>query len=240
VTGAAVAAVRERIARAAARAGRRAEEVTLVAVGKTFPAALLAQAFAAGVRDLGENRVQEAIPKIEALAHLRPQGLRWHLVGHLQSNKARRAAVLFDLIHSVDSVDLANRLDRAAADAGRTLPVLVQVELGGEATKSGLAEVQLLPTLEATRGLPHLRVNGLMTIPPPSEDPEGSRPFFRRLRELRDQAAAKGLLRGSELSMGMSGDFEVAVEEGATLVRVGSSLFGERATINAVSGEVVS
>jgi pyridoxal phosphate enzyme (YggS family) len=224
----AVAAVRERIARAAARAGRPPDDVTLVAVSKTHPPTLIARAFAAGVRDFGENKVQEAAPKIEALADLRARGLRWHLVGHLQSNKARRALDLFDRIHSVDRAELAVRLDRIAGEAGRTLPVLVQVAMGGEETKSGVGEADLLTLLEALRGLAHLRVEGLMTLPPPAADPEAVRPCFRRLREWRERAAAAGLLQGSQLSMGMSGDFEVAVEEGATLVRVGTAIFGER------------
>jgi PLP dependent protein len=224
----AIAAVRERITRAAARAGRPPDDVTLVAITKTHPPALVAQAFAAGLRDFGENKVQEAASKIEALADLRARGLRWHLVGHLQSNKARRALDLFDQVHSVDSADLGVRLDRIAGERGRALPVLVQVAMGGEATKSGIAESALLPLLEALRALTHLRVQGLMTLPPPADDSETMRPYFRRLREWRDRATARGLLQGAELSMGMSGDFEVAIEEGATLVRVGTAIFGER------------
>jgi pyridoxal phosphate enzyme (YggS family) len=223
-----VAAVRERIARAAARGGRRPQDVTLVAVSKTFPAEAVREAFAAGIHDFGENRVQEAEAKIAAGSDLRPQGLRWHLVGHLQSNKARRAAQLFDRIHSVDEIELGRRLDRIAAELGKALPVLVEVDLAGEATKSGLPEAELLPALEALRALGGLRVEGLMVIPPYEEDPERVRPFFVRLRQLRDRALAAGLLAGSELSMGMSHDFEVAIEEGATMVRVGTALFGER------------
>jgi pyridoxal phosphate enzyme (YggS family) len=221
----AVAAVRQRIARAAARAGRSPDSVTLVAVTKTHPPAAVAEALAAGVHDFGENKVQEAEAKIAALPG---QPIRWHLLGHLQSNKARRAAQLFDSIQSVDSASLASRLDRAAGEAGRTLSVLVQVELGGEATKSGLEEDELMPALEALRPLAHLSVRGLMTLPPPAEDPDQMRPYFRRLRALRDQARGAGLLAGDELSMGMSGDFEVAIEEGATIVRVGTAIFGER------------
>ena len=223
-----VAAVRERIARAAERAGRRPEQVTLVAVSKTFPAEAVRAAAAAGVRDFGENRVQEAEPKIEALADLREAGLRWHLIGHLQSNKGKKAVALFDRIHSLDGVELAQRLDRLAAEAGRTARALVQVDLAGEATKHGVPEAELLPALEALRGLSSLRVEGLMLLPPYFEDPEHARPFFRRLRGLGERAAAAGLLSGAELSMGMSHDFEVAIEEGATLVRVGTALFGER------------
>lgn len=225
---AAVAVVRERIRRAAARAGRSPDEVTLVAVSKTHPPGAIRAAFAAGVHDFGENKVQEALPKIEELAALREQGLRWHLVGHLQSNKARRAAAVFDRIHSIDSAGVAARLDRAAAEAGVIVPILLQVELAGEESKSGLTESAVLPALEAARSLAHVKVTGLMTLPPYAEDPERTRPYFRRLRALRDWAAERGLLHGGELSMGMSGDFEVAIEEGATLVRVGTAIFGER------------
>ena len=224
----AVSAVRERIARAAARAGRSTDEITLVAVSKTHPPDAVRAAYDAGVRDFGENKVQEAIPKIEALGPLRAQGLRWHLVGHLQSNKARRAVPLFERIHSVDSAGLAQRIDREAAEAGVPCSVLVQVELAGEASKNGLSESAVLPALEATRPLHHVRVVGLMILPPYADDPERMRPYFRRLRALRDFALERGLLQGRELSMGMSGDYEVAIEEGATLVRVGTAIFGAR------------
>jgi pyridoxal phosphate enzyme (YggS family) len=223
-----VAAVRERIARAAARASRPTESVTLLAVSKTFPAEAVREAFVAGVREFGENRVQEAEPKIAATADLAAAGLRWHLVGHLQSNKARRAAALFDDVQSIDSVELGRRLARAAAESSRTLHGLVQVDLAGEETKFGLPEAELLPALEALRGLPHLQIDGLMLLPPLFDEPEGSRPYFRRLRLLAEAARAAGLLEGGELSMGMSHDFEVAIEEGATVVRVGTALFGER------------
>jgi hypothetical protein len=223
-----VAAVRERIARAAARSGRSAEDVTLVAVSKTFPAEAVREAFAAGVRDFGENRVQEAEGKIAALAELRPQGLVWHLVGHLQSNKATKAVTLFDRVHSLDDIELGRRLDRAGAERGRPVPALVEVDLAGEATKHGVREPELMACLEALRGLASLRVEGLMVLPPYEEDAERVRPHFRTLRELRDRALAAGLLAGSHLSMGMSHDFEVAIEEGATLVRVGTAIFGER------------
>jgi pyridoxal phosphate enzyme (YggS family) len=224
-----VAAVRDRIARAASRARRRPEEVLLVAVSKTHPPDAVREAFAAGLRHFGENKVQEAEPKIADLAALRAGGLQWHLVGHLQSNKARAAAGLFDRVDSVDDAKLAARLEKAAAEKRKTIPVLVQVRLGGEDTKSGLDERHLFPALEMMRGLKRLRLDGLMTLPPPADDPEAMRPFFRRLRELRDAAKAEGLLLGSELSMGMSHDLEVAVEEGATMVRVGTAIFGERA-----------
>jgi pyridoxal phosphate enzyme (YggS family) len=184
-------------------------------------------AFAAGVRDFGENRVQEAEPKIAATIDLAASGLRWHLVGHLQSNKARRAAALFGVIQSVDSLELAERLARSGAEAGRPVRALVQVDLDGEETKFGLPEAGLLPALEALRGKDGLRVEGLMVLPP-FLDAEEVRPFFRRLRALGERAGAAGLLAGRELSMGMSHDFEAAVEEGATIVRVGTAIFGER------------
>ena len=223
-----VAAVRERIARAAERAARPPGEVRLVAISKTHPPEAVRAAFAAGVRDFGENRVQEAEPKISATVDLRESGLRWHLVGHLQSNKARRAASLFEVVQSLDSLDLALRLARAGVEAGRPVRTLVQVDLAGEATKFGLAEAELLPVLEALRGKEGLRIEGLMVLPPYFEDPERARPYFRRLRSLHDRAQAAGLLEGRELSMGMSHDYEAAVEEGATMVRVGTAIFGER------------
>lgn len=225
-----VAAVRERIARAAARAGRRAEDVSLVAVSKTFPAAAVREAFGAGLRDFGENKVQEAERKLAALQDLRAKGARFHLVGHLQGNKARKAVPLFDLIHSLDSIELGGRLERLGAERGQPVEALVQVELAAEATKHGLDETHLFPVLEACRGLKAVRVKGLMTLPPLEQDPEKTRPYFRRLRELGERAQREGLLYACELSMGMSHDFEVAIEEGATLVRVGTAIFGERTT----------
>ncbi len=226
-----VAAVRERVSQATARASRPPGAVRLVAVSKTFPAEAVRAAFEAGLRDFGENRVQEAEPKAAALADLATQGLRWHLVGHLQSNKARRATALFELIHSVDSVELGRRLARIGGDSGRPVRALVQVDLAGEATKFGLDQKELLPTLEALRGENGLRLEGLMLMPPYLEDSEQARPYFARLRALGEQADAEGLLAGRELSMGMSHDFEVAIAEGATIVRVGSAIFGERAGV---------
>jgi hypothetical protein len=220
-----VAAVRERIARAAERASRSPADVTLVAVSKTHPPEAVRDAFAAGVRDFGENRVQEAEPKIASTADL---GASWHLVGHLQSNKARRAGTLFELVESVDSLELALRLARVGTETGRAVRALVQVDLAGEQAKFGLPEAELLATLEALRGKEGLRVEGLMVLPPFFDDPEGARPYFRRLRALRDRAHEAGLLQGRELSMGMSHDLEAAVEEGATIVRVGTAIFGER------------
>jgi PLP dependent protein len=223
-----VAAVRQRIARAAARAGRQPAEITLVAVSKTHPPERVREAFAAGLRNFGENRVQEAEPKVEALADLHADGLRWHLVGHLQGNKARKAAALFDWIESIDDPSLGLRLEKASAQLRRSLPVLVQVDLAGEKTKFGVPESRLFTTLEVLRGLKSVRVEGLMVMPPFQVDLEQVRPYFRRLRELRDQARRDNLLLGGELSMGMSHDLEVAVEEGATIVRVGTAIFGER------------
>jgi pyridoxal phosphate enzyme (YggS family) len=165
---------------------------------------------------------------MEALADLAAQGLRWHLVGHLQSNKARKAAELFDVVHSLDGADLGRRLNVVGAERGKAVHALVQVDLAAEPTKFGIPEAKLLTTLAVLRGLDSLRVEGLMILPPYAEDPEASRPYFRRLRLLRDRAQAAGLLAGSQLSMGMSHDFEAAVEEGATLVRVGTAIFGER------------
>ena len=203
-------------------------EKVLVAISKTHPAEAVRAAFAAGVRDFGENRVQEAEPKIAATADLRESGLRWHLVGHLQSNKARRAAALFEVVQSLDSLDLALRLARFGAEAARPVRALVQVDLAGEEAKFGLPEAGLLAALGQLRGKEGLRIEGLMVLPPYFEDPERARPYFRRLRSLHDRAQVAGLLEGRELSMGMSHDFEAAVEEGATIVRVGTAIFGER------------
>ena len=223
-----VAAVRERIARAAERARRAPSDVRLVAVSKTQPIEAVREAFAAGVRDFGENRVQEAEPKIAASGDLVAAGASWHLVGHLQTNKARRAAALFGLVQSIDSLDLATRLARAGEESGRTLRGLVQVDLAGEATKFGLPEAELVGALRTLRGRPGLRLEGLMVLPPLASDLEAVRPYFRRLRELRDRALGEGLLAAGELSMGMSHDFEAAIEEGASMVRVGTAIFGER------------
>jgi pyridoxal phosphate enzyme (YggS family) len=220
-----------RVARAAARSGRDAREVTLVAVTKTHPSALVREAFGAGLREFGENRVQEAEEKIEELAR-ETSGARWHLIGRLQANKARRAARLFDLIHSLDSAALAERLERVCEEEGRaTLDVLVQVDLAQEVTKGGARADELPSIVESLKACSRLRFKGLMTLPPFYEDAELVRPYFRRLRELRDGLRASGAFGdgAGELSMGMTHDFEVAVEEGATLVRVGTALFGERA-----------
>jgi len=214
-----------RVAAAARRAGRRPEEVTLVAVSKTVPVARLQEAVAAGQSHFGENYLQEAQPKIAALG---PE-ITWHFIGHLQSKKARGVVELFHLIHSVDRVKLAQALEAAAARLGKTQDILLQVRLADEESKSGASPEEVPALLQEIHHLPHLRLRGLMTMPP-WLPPEEVRPYFRRLRELRDQLLAQGLLppEATELSMGMTGDFEVAVEEGATLIRVGTGIFGER------------
>lgn len=217
--------VRERIASACARAGRREDNVRLIAVSKTFPAEQIRAAYAAGLRDFGENRVQEAAAKRLAL---QDPGITWHLIGHLQSNKAARALELFDWIHSVDSAGLAAKLDRAAAATGKRLPILLEVNLGGEASKSGVAEEEAASVAAALHEYSNLALRGLMTIPPFFEDPQQARPYFRRLRELAERLRSAGATGMTELSMGMSHDFEVAIEEGATLIRVGTAIFGAR------------
>jgi hypothetical protein len=211
--------VQEAVARACARAGRSPDHVLLIAVSKTVDAERIRLAIAAGVAALGENRVQEAREKIEALGRPVP----WHLIGSLQTNKAKDAARLFDWIHSVDRLELARELSRRAHGAERTLDVLLQVNLGDEPQKGGVAPAEVKGLREAMAGLPGLRVRGLMAIPPVTESPERTRPYFRRLRELRDELGLE------HLSMGMSADFEVAIEEGATMVRVGTAIFGPRA-----------
>jgi pyridoxal phosphate enzyme (YggS family) len=220
--------VRRRIEQAAVACGRSASEVALVAIGKTFPPEALAEAVAAGQLRLGENRVQEAEAKIRRLSS--GPRIEWHLVGHLQTNKARRAAELFDVIHSVDSLKLAAKLDAAAMELGRKLSVLVQVELGGEATKSGVDRAGLEALVDGFAEFCALRLDGLMTLPPFSDDPEHARPYFRELRELRDRLEDRrpNCLGQRHLSMGMSHDFESAIAEGATLVRVGTAIFGAR------------
>jgi len=217
--------IRGRIAAAARRAGREAGGVTLIGVGKTMPAETIRAAVEAGLTDLGENRVQEARRKAPML----PGALRWHLVGHLQSNKARQAAALFDVVHSIDSPEILSRLERASEEEARTLEALVQVDLAGEATKFGVEESGLDGVLEAASACRRVAVRGLMTLPPYDPDPERSRPWFRRLRALLEDARRRhGGLGLSELSMGMTEDFEVAIEEGATMVRIGRALFGPR------------
>jgi len=222
-----IARVEERIAAACRRSGRRREDVRLVAVSKTHPAEAVRTAFAAGLRDFGENRVQEAIAKRQALADL---GATWHLVGHLQSNKARAAREIFDWVHSLDSLRLAEKLDQAAAFGGPRLPVLLEVNLGEETSKAGVRAAEVVALAEQIALLETLDLRGLMVIPPFLENPEGVRPYFRQLRALADEIDRRNLPNVSmrELSMGMSGDFEVAIEEGATMVRVGTAIFGAR------------
>jgi PLP dependent protein len=222
-----LAGIRERIARAAERAGRRTDEITLVAVSKTFPAEAILAAHEAGLRDFGENRVQEFEAKQAKLEHL---DATWHLIGHLQSNKAKRAAQLFNRVDSVDSLALAQKLDLAADDQEKRLPVLIEVHLGGEATKTGVAETDLQDLAEGISALAHLDLHGLMTVPPYSDDAERVRPYFRKLRGLRDQLSQRLGIPLPTLSMGMSHDFEVAVEEGATEIRIGTALFGVRSS----------
>jgi len=224
-----LAGIRARISAAAERCGRKPEEVTLIAISKTHPAAAIKRLIELGGTDVGENRVQEADAKIAEIGRDR---VRWHLVGHLQANKARRAVNLFDVIHSLDSAELAQRLDRICVEERRdSLSVLIQVDLGHEETKSGVDESELTHLVESLGPLNRLSLAGLMTLPPFFDNPEQSRPFFRRLRELRDELARQGAFgdRTGQLSMGMTHDFEVAIEEGATMVRIGTAIFGERA-----------
>jgi len=219
--------VRNRIARAAARAGRTPSDIRLIAVSKTFGADAVRAAAAAGQIDFGENKVQEALGK---RADTRDLTLVWHLIGHLQSNKAKKAAAEFDVIHSVDSPDLVKALDAAATAAGRQLTLLVQVDLAHEATKHGAREAEVLSIFEAAAACRAVRMSGLMIIPPAVGDAEDARPWFKQLRDVRDRLIAQGVERTclTEVSMGMSHDFEVAVEEGATMVRVGTAIFGAR------------
>jgi PLP dependent protein len=217
--------VRERVTRAAARCARNADEITIVAISKTFPVELIQAAFDAGLRHFGENRIQEWEAKQPRLAQL---DATWHFIGHLQSNKVRRAANLFHRIDSVDSISLAQRLNTTAAEENKRIPVLIEVHLGGEISKTGVAETDLTALAGTIAGLPNLELLGLMTIPPYFDDAEQARPFFSKLRALCDALAAKLTVKLPVLSMGMSHDFEVAIEEGATEIRVGTDIFGER------------
>ena len=225
-----IARVRERIAAAARRAGRNPDDITLMGVSKTFPPESIREAYAAGLRVFGENRVQEFAGKVDSLRDLRDA--EWHLIGHLQTNKASKAAELFDAVDSVDSVRMAEKLNLSAASVGKTLAILIEINVGGETAKSGVApdSDELERILQGAPRWGDLKILGLMTVPPYTEDPEGSRAYFRRLRLIRDGIAARGLPKiGMEvLSMGMSHDFEVAIEEGATCVRVGTAIFGRR------------
>ena len=221
--------VRERVGMAALRSGRRPEDVRLIAVSKTFPIEAIREAHAAGQRDFGENKVQEALQKIDVGTDM---DVRWHLIGHLQSNKAKKAAARVDWIHAIDSVELLRRVDEAAVAAGREVPVLIQVDLALEPTKHGAPVGDVPGILAAGANLGGARVRGLMLLPPLVDDPEQARPWFRQLREWRDRWVEAGTPAATlgELSMGMSHDFEVAIEEGATMVRVGSAIFGQRSS----------
>ena len=218
-------AIRKRIAVAARLAGRDPETVRLVAVSKTKPAQAIAQARECGQVVFGENYVQELVAKAAELP-----GVSWHFIGNLQSNKVRQIAGLVDMIHSVDRISLAREIDRQWGELGKTCDILIQVNISREATKGGTSCAELLQLVREVAELPHLRVKGLMTMPPFFDDPEAARPYFKALRELAGEVAAAGIagVEMHELSMGMSGDFEAAIAEGATLVRVGSALFGER------------
>ena len=218
--------VRSIMAESALRAGRAPEEVTLVAVSKTMPVELVQMAYNLGVTDFGENRVQEALPKI---AEFHPQGLRWHMIGHLQSNKAGKVVSPFYCVHSVDSLHLAQALSRHAGEQEKVLSVLLQINVSGEASKEGLSLTEAIESARQIVALPHIQVDGLMTIAPLVEDPEQVRPVFRELRLLRDRLRTD-IPQSSwpHLSMGMTGDYSIAIEEGATIVRIGRAIFGER------------
>jgi PLP dependent protein len=221
-----IAHVRSTIAEAALRVARAPEEITLVAVSKTMPVELVQMAYNLGVTDFGENRVQEALPKIAAF---HPQDLRWHMIGHLQSNKASKVVSSFYCVHSVDSLHLAQTLNRYAFEQGIQFPVLLQVNVSGEFSKEGMSPAEALVLTRQFAELPHIQVEGLMTIAPLVEDPEQVRPVFRELRILRDQLRAElPSCSWQHLSMGMTGDYSVAIEEGATIVRIGRAIFGER------------
>jgi pyridoxal phosphate enzyme (YggS family) len=216
--------IRRRMAEAARRSGRDPASVRLVAVSKTYPAEAVAAAAATGQRVFGESRVQESRDKIPAC----PSGLEWHFIGHLQKNKVRQALPLFPFFHSIDSTALAEAIDRIAGEAGAEAQGLLEVNVSGEETKHGFTPEELRAQFPALSKRPHLRIRGLMTMAPYNENPEEARPVFRALRELRDELQSTYQHPLPELSMGMSGDFEPAIEEGATLVRVGSSIFGAR------------
>ena len=222
-----LAGVRGRIDAAARSAGRNPSSIRLVAVSKTFPIHAIREAYAAGHRDFGENRVQEALQKIVSGTDL---DIRWHLLGHLQTNKARKAAPSFATIHSIDSVELLQKIDAAAAEAGKAPELLIQVDLAAEATKFGVPPTDVPRLFDAAAGCRAARITGLMTLPPVPESPEDARPWFTRLRELRDRWLAANVPSSmlAELSMGMSADFEVAIQEGSTMVRVGTAIFGSR------------
>lgn len=215
--------VAERISWAAARSGRRLEDIRLVAITKTVDMEMIREAIDSGVRVFGENYVQEAREKISAIGH----GVEWHMTGHLQKNKVRDAVSLFDMVHTIDSLELAQEVDKRARAVGKVMPALVEVNIGEEENKSGINKDKLIPFLNSTKGLENLSIKGLMAIPPYFDDPEKVRPYFKTLKGLLERANGEGF-HLSELSMGMSHDFEVAIEEGATIVRIGTAIFGER------------
>ncbi len=211
---------------AAKRAGRDPEEIKLVTVSKTVEPARIREAIEAGVTILGENYVQEARRKIEEIGH----GIQWHMIGHLQTNKAKYAVTLFDYVHSIDGISLAREIDRRAAQKGRRVRALVEVNLSGESSKFGIIPRDVMELIQQVASLKHISLEGLMTMPPFFDEPERARPYFVELRELRNRVRGEGIegVRMDELSMGMSGDFEAAIEEGATMIRVGTAIFGER------------
>lgn len=218
----------KRISHAAMRAGRNPEDVKLIAVTKTVSVEHIKEAMDAGLRMFGESRVQEAKEKVESLKlKVQSSNVEWHLIGHLQKNKAKMAVELFDLIHSVDSIEIAEVINKQAEKTGKIQKILVQVKLSDEISKYGISKENIIELLRHIRSMNNLSVKGLMTIPPFFDNPEMARPYFRELRKLRDDAEAKGF-KLSELSMGMTNDFEVAIEEGATMVRIGTGIFGER------------
>jgi pyridoxal phosphate enzyme (YggS family) len=225
-----IAQIQTRIAAAARKSGRKVEDITLMAVSKTVPPEKIREAYQAGLRVFGESRVQEMTAKAESLQDLRD--VSWHMIGHLQGNKAAKAVELFNAIASVDSLRLAERLNAAAGAAGKKLSVLIEINVGGESAKTGLSpdSAELKAILQSAPRLTHLEVRGLMTVPPFTEDPEAARPYFRKVRQLSEKIAAAGWpgLEMTVLSMGMSHDFEIAIEEGSTGIRVGTAIFGER------------
>jgi len=226
-----LASIKDRIALACARSGREASDVSLVGVSKTVAPELIKAAIGEGLLLVGENRVQEAASKISELKEITSYyNVEWHLIGHLQSNKARRAVELFDVIQTIDSLRLAERLDNLVGESGKRLPVFIEVNLGNEVTKSGIPPREALALSEQMAKFANLVLRGLMAVPPFLDNPQDVRPYFRRLRELRDEAQRIGIVgeKFKELSMGMTNDFEVAIEEGATLVRIGTAIFGGR------------
>lgn len=226
--------IKKQISGSALRAGRKPEDITLIAVTKTVSAESVKQAIGLGLKIFGENRVQEAKEKIlsfkEYFSQSPDKKIEWHLVGHLQKNKAKPAVELFDMIHSVDSVELAEELDKQAKKISKKQKILVQVKLSAEETKHGILKENLLQLIQGIMQMENLNILGLMTIPPFFDEPEMARPFFRNLRELRDEMNSKGF-NLKELSMGMSNDFQTAIEEGATMVRIGTGIFGQRASL---------